>query len=249
MTAFGWNRGATRGIVRALESEVSLVDVTGSWRVRFGADDVREMTLDQLDAAFQEGLVNEETMVLEHGATEWAKLGHVAGIDASEAEGRTATAADPQDAQADLAADLAPDSVAPTALEVYASDDEAPVEFRSRKRGVVVGLAAAALALFGAVVAVTSFSGTPGSVAAAGASSPVVDPHRLPQPVAESSAPAFTPRLTEAQTRALLEADKAREAKQQLNRPKAPPPRGPRPKSAPVFHEGGNDHDPLNAKL
>ncbi len=51
------------------------------WYVKLSDGDVHRVTLDQLDEAFQAGHVDAETMVLAAGATRWAKLGALAGID------------------------------------------------------------------------------------------------------------------------------------------------------------------------
>jgi hypothetical protein len=51
------------------------------WYVKLSDGDVHRVTLDQLDEAFQAGHIDAETMVLAAGATRWAKLGALAGID------------------------------------------------------------------------------------------------------------------------------------------------------------------------
>lgn len=49
------------------------------WYVQFDSQEVRLMTLDELDDAFQKGLVHEETYVIPVGATEWQTLGAILG--------------------------------------------------------------------------------------------------------------------------------------------------------------------------
>ncbi len=61
------------------------IDVTSGndlelWHVQIGGG-VRTMTLDELDQAFQSGVIHERTMVLRSGALHWTTLGDVAGID------------------------------------------------------------------------------------------------------------------------------------------------------------------------
>lgn len=51
------------------------------WYVKLSDGDVHRVTLDQLDEAFQAGHIDAETMVLAAGASRWAKLGALAGID------------------------------------------------------------------------------------------------------------------------------------------------------------------------
>lgn len=51
------------------------------WYVKLSDGDVHRVTLDQLDEAFQAGHIDGETMVLASGATQWTKLGALAGID------------------------------------------------------------------------------------------------------------------------------------------------------------------------
>src|SRR5688572_5782852 len=54
------------------------------WRVQLGNGEVREMSLDALDAAFDQGTLNEHTPVLAPGASSWERLGKVAGLDEEE---------------------------------------------------------------------------------------------------------------------------------------------------------------------
>src|SRR5450432_1638763 len=51
------------------------------WYVKLANGDVHRVTLDQLDGAFQAGHIDEGTMVLAAGATQWSKLGDLAGLD------------------------------------------------------------------------------------------------------------------------------------------------------------------------
>jgi len=47
------------------------------WLVQLASGDVRIMTLDELDAAFQSGTVDENTLVRHDGAKKWSKLADV----------------------------------------------------------------------------------------------------------------------------------------------------------------------------
>jgi hypothetical protein len=81
-------------------------DVMGEelWYVKLGNGDVHRVTIDQLDGAFQAGHIDENTMVLAAGASQWTKLGEIAGLDddsssdaqTSSAEGAAAEAQGPE---------------------------------------------------------------------------------------------------------------------------------------------------------
>src|SRR5512140_1345005 len=45
-----------------------------TWLVQLSNGAVRVMTLDELDAAFQDGTIDEETLIRRDGATKWMKL-------------------------------------------------------------------------------------------------------------------------------------------------------------------------------
>lgn len=55
------------------------------WHVQLASGDVRVMTLDELDEAFQDDRIDESTMVLQGGSLKWAPLGEVLGGDDAEA--------------------------------------------------------------------------------------------------------------------------------------------------------------------
>jgi len=55
------------------------------WYVQLAADDVRTMTLDQLDEAFQSGGISASTYVCQVGSTTWETLADVAGIEPEDA--------------------------------------------------------------------------------------------------------------------------------------------------------------------
>jgi hypothetical protein len=56
------------------------------WHVEVAPNDVRVLTLEQLDEAFQRGLVNERTRVFQDGMDEPAFLGELLGLDDSDDE-------------------------------------------------------------------------------------------------------------------------------------------------------------------
>lgn len=51
------------------------------WHVRMAADDVKELTLEQLDDLFRLDLIEPSTLVWQPGMTEWLPLSVVAGLD------------------------------------------------------------------------------------------------------------------------------------------------------------------------
>ncbi len=54
------------------------------WHVQLASGDVELMTLDELDGAFQNGVIHEGTFLWQEGATGWVTLGEVAGLDEDE---------------------------------------------------------------------------------------------------------------------------------------------------------------------
>src|SRR5580700_1233154 len=81
------------------DSEQAAVEL---WQVQLANGEVHPATLDQLDAAFEKGMVDANTMVFGPGASAWAKLGDLAGIEEEEPQAPAAppsgteTAAGPQ---------------------------------------------------------------------------------------------------------------------------------------------------------
>jgi hypothetical protein len=74
-------------------SDVESTDQTESndplWQVQLASGQVCRMTLELLDDAFQDGLITEDTLIMQDGTTEWVTLRQVAGLDS---EGETAAA-------------------------------------------------------------------------------------------------------------------------------------------------------------
>ncbi|HEX2870422.1 MAG TPA: hypothetical protein VHP33_04185 [Polyangiaceae bacterium] len=84
------------------------------------AGDVRLFTLDQLDAAFNAGLIHENTYVCLEGSSEWLTLGEVAGLGEEE---------EPVSAPVPVAAPVSyarPTAAAPNAYGLAASPSVAP---------------------------------------------------------------------------------------------------------------------------
>ncbi len=56
------------------------------WHVQLASGEVCTMTLDLLDDAFQDGIINEQTFVWQEGSPDWVTLGEVAGLDAVDSD-------------------------------------------------------------------------------------------------------------------------------------------------------------------
>src|SRR5688572_18202585 len=76
------------------------------WHVAVSWDDVKVMTVEQLDDAFRLDIVNSETPVWQNGMSGWQPLGVVAGIGGSDDE-------DDEDSQEDILTDAELEVVLP----------------------------------------------------------------------------------------------------------------------------------------
>lgn len=117
------------------------------FHVKLATGEERAFDLDQLDAAYKAGLIDESTLVLRAGSLRWVKLAELAGLDEPVEEPM-------------------PSSIAPMALDAAEVDladlgpalatSEIPRELRPRRRGGKILGAAIALA----VVAGIGFAAT-----------------------------------------------------------------------------------------
>jgi hypothetical protein len=243
------------------------------WHVQLPNGTVSTMSLDDLDAAFQAGSIDERTYVIKQGDTAWATLASLLGLD--EPAPVTPT---PQPVVASVIVS-APISYAPPPVEsapIYSlrpvvsevTDTDEDLDFggpafRSpKKRTAIIAGSIATVCGVGVLVAVLASSSSTPQVAAASQPPP-------PQPVAAAvaapppvTAPA-TPgadgtataldRFSDAQKKALQDADNARAAQQKAKASAAASHRsvgsGYKSNSKPVFHKGGNKYDPLNSSL
>ena len=82
------------------------------WFVAVASDDIKQMTIDQLDEAFRLGVISAQTAVWTEGMEAWAPLGEVADLDADGAE-EEAEPASPQLTQPSFGASEAPATSAP----------------------------------------------------------------------------------------------------------------------------------------
>jgi len=220
---------------------------TEIWRVQLPTGEVRALSLDALDDAFQSGLITEATPVLAPGATAWTKLADAAGLDApAPAPEMMAPSVAP------IAVNVGPESMPPS-LDLASLDLDEPSFKRSKGRTFAI-IGAAVLLVGGLGFAATRVGG----MAVGASTNALVAPNAAaaaPPPAAESLPEASKgSTLTEEQKARLAEADKAREAREaqkRKDRP-APPVRGgsrPAGKSSQPFTNSGNKYDPLNGAL
>jgi hypothetical protein len=201
------------------------------WFVQLPAGGVRAMSLDELDAAFQSGAIDEATLVRRDGTTAWVKLADELG-DAQAAE-------TPQPEHTP--------SVRPVVMN-FDDDDLAPPFARRSRKGLIVGfvvaaVAAVAVAAVGAVKLGDVHGDARASVVNA-VQAPVL-PSSDPQPVAQKAA------LTEEQKKALADKDAELHQKMDLHRRDRATRATPETRTTlpPPFHDNGNAYDPLNSKL
>src|ERR1700733_7616212 len=240
------------------QQQVDAMEEEELWFVQLPGGLVRAWTLDELDAAFQSGRIDEHTLVRQ-GSEPWAPLSEVAGLGAEEPQAPAPVSSVMAVAVPSYPASNMPlFSAPPPPVVTELSDlDELPREFRSGKRRLFVGLAVAALAICGAGVAFTKLGATADAGAASATvaharaedadAAPVAAPPPPPAPVAVDP-PKGAP-LTDQQKKALLDADKNRERAVKDRKAKAPPPARRAPKSANPFHKGGSKMDPLNSSI
>ncbi len=228
------------------------------WRVQLMTGEVRVMSVDALDDAFQAGLITESTPVLAPGATAWIRLGDAAGLDAPSHASNVPSVAPmavsisaSTGAATPYAAGASADLSLPD-VDLDALEDEA---FKP-KRGRVFAVIGLAALFVGGLGFTATRMGNIGDVAKSSLSAPKAAA-AAPPPAAvdlNEAAPAKT--LTEGQKAKLADADKARvaaaaarEAQRQKDHPPSPVKRGPRGKTTTPFVNGGNKYDPLNGAL
>lgn len=193
-----------------------------TWLVKLDDGNVRSMDLDQLDAAYQNGVIHEYTLVRQDGAERWMKLSEELGAH-EEPPSPSSTA-----------------STAPVALPSSpdAPDDlEAMLRSSRRKRRVL--WSAVAVAVVGGLSAVTVVN-----VLRLRPHGPVI----AEVPITHVAAPSDPEPVQTAHT------DPSKDPKK-LRKSRTTQPAGDAtqaPQGAPastVFTNGGEQYDPLNAKL
>jgi hypothetical protein len=112
------------------------------WFVKLPNGDVHHVTLDQLDAAFQDGHINENTPVLADGATQWTTLGKAAGLEDEASPPAPVAAPSPTPAPVvrsvapPMVQAAAPVSYAPQAAAASYAPRSAPVSYAPRSAPV-----------------------------------------------------------------------------------------------------------------
>lgn len=241
---------STEGMMESTDAGIDL------WRVQLMTGEVRAMSLDALDDAFQSGLIMESTPVLPPGATAWTKLADAAGLDAAPPAEPTVPSLAPLavSVSAESTGDATPYSRTPAEfmladIDTASLDDDAFKPKRGRMFAVI-GIAVVLVGGLGFGASRLNISGAATSSLSAGG--PSLAPPPAAVDVNEAAAAAAAKTLTDEQKAKLAEADKAREAREAQKRKDRPPPpvrRGPQPKSATPFVNGGNKYDPLNGAL
>ena len=249
---------ATPSTGHAEDSHVTTHAGMDLWRVQLMTGEVRVMSVDALDDAFQAGIITESTPVLPPGASAWTRLADAAGLDAPTHESNvpsvapmavsisesTGAALYPARAQG---SDLSlPD------VDLDALEDEA---FKPKRGRVFAVIGLAALFVGGLGFAATRM-GNIADVAKSSLHAPNAAAAAPPPAAVDLNEAAPAKALTEEQKAKLADADKARaaaaaarEAQRQKDRPSAPAKRGPREKTTTPFVNGGNKYDPLNGAL
>lgn len=172
------------------------------WSVALPNGQIQKGTLDQLDDAFNAGLLTSDSLVLAPGATEWAKLGELAGLEAP---------APPT--QPSYAAPVAPSTLRPVAIELDESMLD-PSRMRPSKKPLVFGAIGAIAAVAAVLVFAVSGTGGPDKPAAGAAAAATATATQTatvaPKPPAPPPEVSAKPLLSEDQKKALLDADEAR---------------------------------------
>lgn len=252
------------------------IDVTAGnelelWHVQLGGS-VRTMTLDELDHAFQSGVIDERTMVLKAGALHWTTLGDIAGIDSFEAQPNSIAPMATDIASSNL---VIPSLPAP-AFDVSFGTAELAV-FRPKRRlgPALAGLAAVALvagvavgvktygvdqlqAKLASVTSLAKGNGAESARSAAGVPAPIAEPAKEvaaappPAPTAVEDLPTAKPVAPSVSIDSLPSAPAEKAAKKQgktAPKKKAAPAKAKSKASSDPTQRGGGQFDPLNGSL
>jgi hypothetical protein len=201
-----------------------------TWLVQLANGDVRMMTVEQLDEAFQKGTIDESTLVRRDGAGAWVKLGDELG--------QSEPAEAPPSPQSSV-------STHPVMTDLPSADDahlelESMLRAGRRRRWILGGVVATAvLGAFAVVTAVNvSRMRTHAALAAEIATTHIAAPS---DPEPETVTNTDSNKNTD-EDRARRRRNRAAQGAGQTSAPSDAP-------ASTVFHNGGDDHDPLNGKL
>jgi hypothetical protein len=223
------------------------------WRVQLGTGEIRAMSLDALDDAFQAGTIDGATPVIAPGSTVWAKLAHAAGLDVaapgSAVNSSASVAVSVDDSQATGPARAYIVRSPQESLQDIDLDSLEFDAFKAKKGRVYIAMGLAVMAFGGLGFAATQLPPVTPSAANARSAEPArkVAAAAPPQAQEDENAARRLKALTEEQRIRLLEADKAREAAKRKDRSVSSANRsGLQPKSAAPSVNGGSKYDPLN---
>jgi hypothetical protein len=196
------------------------------WLVKLDDGHVRSMTLDQLDAAFQRDEIHERTMICRDGGDRWITLAEELGLESPPP---------------------APRSTSPSVLPVVADvDDDDHHAFAGSRKGtrvIAVVLGTLVLGAFGVFAATTAVNASRTRARAALASqlaAAAALEARAHDNDPEPEATTQTRDANKPQTRERRKRSTNNNGTQQAPQDKP---------AGTVFTTGGDDHDPLNAKL
>ncbi|MDB4943954.1 MAG: hypothetical protein JWP97_3488 [Labilithrix sp.] len=222
-----------------------LGDSQDLWRVWLAGGE-RTMSLEMLDALFEDGVITVDTQVCPPDGATFARLGEIAGLD------------EEPSVDVDMSLPVAADSMRPVAMSLDLGAEMAALKPRwSFKKLLLVPAVASVLGL---VALAASAGASAPSVGAAAVRTEIAAPivtAAAPQPVvtpAPVAAPApAAPVLSDAQKKALAARDKKAEAaaaaKARRAAGAAPRKGAGAAKSSSPFSKGGSAHDPLNGSL
>ena len=228
------------------------------WRVQLPTGELRAFSLDALDQAFEAGVIHGGTFVLAPGATEWAPLSIVAGLDSPDPEPAQTPSLSPMAISNDAAyahASYPPPGAASFDTDTSDLSDDALKPKRGRMAFVAaIGVAAVAACGFLAAPKVGKILANvhPDKAAAANAI-------QAPPPAQDVTGDGYKPNntLTAEQKKLLLEADKKREEERKKKEEAAAAAAAAKAqkgskrvgKSKAPFVNGGDKYDPLNGAL
>jgi hypothetical protein len=208
------------------------------WLVKLDDGHVRSMTLDELDAAFQSDEIHERTMICRDGGDRWITLAEELGLESPTTTPTPPAPAPPPSVTA---------SVSPVARDIVDDDDHDHKAFSGSRKGtrvIAILLGTIVLGAFGAFATLTAVNASRTRARAALASqlaAAAALEARAHDNDPEPEATTQTRDSNKPQTR-----ERRRNTKNQGNGTQQAPQDKP---AGTVFTTGGDDHDPLNAKL
>lgn len=220
-------------------------DEDDMWLVKLDDGHVRSMTLDDLDAAFQRDEIHEGTKICREGSDRWITLAEELGLETAAAPPPSAPPPSPTSI-APAAASSASPSVLPVVTD-HDDDDDHKAFAGSRKgtRVIAIVLGTLVLGAFGAFATMTAVNASRTRARAALASQ--LAAAAALEARAHDNDP--EPEATAQQRDSNKPQTRERRHRNTNNNNGAQPQQAPDKPAGTVFTTGGDDHDPLNAKL